>query len=48
MRQIMVDELLLANDTRLLPVASLEPKESWLSVEQSEPEFGEVSTGKYF
>ena len=46
MRQIMVDELLLAIDTSLLPVASLEPAESWLSVEQSEPEFGEVGTGE--
>ena len=46
MRQIMVDELLLAIDIGLLPVASLDPEESWLSVEQSEPEFGEVGTGE--
>ena len=46
MRQIMVDEPLLAIDTSLLPVASPEPEKSWLSVEQSEPEFGEVGTGE--
>ena len=46
MRQIMVDELLLAIDTSLLPVASLDPEKSWLSVEKSEPEFGEVGTGE--